>query len=591
MIRNHFPPKALVLPAPLDGYQDPQGEAIKSLSGLSTVNLFVGPNNSGKSRFLRTVFSTWGSEITSADGGLERTLNSIMTKLLHIREVVGTELAKTKNIVDRYHAQMTSVPKLEPDYYSRIADGIQKDLGDSPDPKRTERNYIEAQHVKTIAGEVIHALRSLASGMKRPNKYYVPTLRGFRPVGGSYRERTIRDYFTREDGIFTGEDMYSTVRSMLLGELKERKKIRQYEQFLEDRFFNKEIALIPRENSDVLFVKIGNEKEMPIHHLGDGVQSAIILTFMPFMDENGVFFIEEPETHMHPGMQRQLIEFYCTRASSLFLITTHSNHMLELTLDYSKTSVFSLTKHFATEEAQDEISAHYLVRSTAPGDQNLLQLLGVRAASVFLVNATIWVEGISDRWFLRLLLKSYFFTKKLVVREDTHYSFVEYGGANITHWSFLHQEDHPIEVKSLCSRLKLIIDRDSGKEERHEALRHNLKNQLIITPGREVENLLPPKALVGIVSDLSGVPTADFGMPRWEDYKDAPLGEFIDEIMLSEKSPTKWAKFRASSGTVKDKRRFWEVACAHLERLNFHEYPSEVQSMGEEIAEFIRDQN
>ena len=32
----------------------------------------------------------------------------------------------------------------------------------------------------------------------------------------------------------------------------------------------------------------------------------------------------------------------------------------------------------------------------------------------------------------------------LEYKEDYHYSFVEYGGNNITHWSFLDKEETPI---------------------------------------------------------------------------------------------------------------------------------------------------
>src|ERR1700745_3947929 len=56
-------------------------------------------------------------------------------------------------------------------------------------------------------------------------------------------------------------------------------------------------------------------------------------------------------------------------------------------------------------------------------------------------------------------------------KQDLHYSFVEYGGSNITHWSFF-TDDAPTVVERLCGKLLLIADKDgsgnSAKVERHQ---------------------------------------------------------------------------------------------------------------------------
>jgi hypothetical protein len=132
-----------------------------------------------------------------------------------------------------------------------------------------------------------------------PRHYYIPSLRGLRPTAGdsdTYSARTLLDYQLPAENIFTGLDMFVRVRKMLLGDLQARKQIAEYEKFLSYNFFHEQqISLIPREHerNDVLYVKIGQESERPIYSLGDGIQSVIILTFLPYT-VGGMFTLKSP---------------------------------------------------------------------------------------------------------------------------------------------------------------------------------------------------------------------------------------------------------------------------------------------------------
>src|SRR5690606_21126018 len=111
--------------------------------------------------------------------------------------------------------------------------------------------------------------------------------------------------------IFSGLDMYNYVKECLLGSKDKRDLIREFEQFLSDKFFNDETSLIPRIDDDVLHIKIGDE-EFPIHQLGDGIQSVIILTFQLFLNKNEqmLVYIEEPELHLHVSWQKLLYKTF-----------------------------------------------------------------------------------------------------------------------------------------------------------------------------------------------------------------------------------------------------------------------------------------
>jgi hypothetical protein len=270
-------------------------------------------------------------------------------------------------------------------------------------------------------------------------------------------------------------------------------------------------------------------------------------------------------------------------------MTTHSNHLLELTADLHNISVFTVRKSVDGAEK-------FTLAKVRAGDFETLHLLGVRAASVFLANSTIWVEGITDRWFFRELLKKYMASldvegHRAARTEDIHYSFVEYGGGNITHWSFLEKEDEPINVEALCSTLFLIMDEDGveKKADRKEALQKNLGDRLLILPSRELENMLPPKTLVQVVAEICKQPVAGIPLPKWEDYRHEKIGKFIDDTLLLNVPTTK--RFSAESGTIKNKRSFWEVALKHFQDIPFEELQGELRDVARKVFEFIESQN
>lgn len=84
---------------------------------------------------------------------------------------------------------------------------------------------------------------------------------------------------------------------------------------------------------------MGAHEERPIYALGDGFQALIALTFPPFTAlRRTLFFIEELDSHMHPGMQRKLLEVFLRNeqlSRHQYFATTHSNHFLDMAADYA----------------------------------------------------------------------------------------------------------------------------------------------------------------------------------------------------------------------------------------------------------------
>jgi len=297
-------------------------------------------------------------------------------------------------------------------------------------------------------------------------------------------------------------------------------------------------------------------------------------------------------------LQRILLTVFNNFPDYQYFLTTHSNHFLDITLDLQNVSVYTFIKELETAEKKER-DATFEITNVSNEDRRALELLGVRNSSVFLSNCTIWVEGITDRRYLSHFLELYQMkieeeatknaTAISIFKEDLHFSFVEYGGSNITHWSFLDNEDDAIRVESLCGKLFLITDKDNSKakSERHEKLRAKLGARYYCLLCKEIENILMPHVIKSVVNKYENNST-DINAFFQEEYKDAPLGTFIESRVLAGKQKRK-GSYASESGTVSDKVNFCQFAIASLQ--TFEDLSPEAKDLIKNIYTFIKENN
>ena len=576
---------------------------INIIENLSKINIFVGENNSGKSRLLRNVLyyrieyePNWFS-LEKLNETLQLLIDDIRNyyskKGLEIHPAISQALPKIQSVYPEDLNYFDPISKLKAIIEEFQNHTNQEINGHSLSKIGTDLMKIFDNRLAELPPEVNNEDSSLFF------RIYIPVIRGLIPLYATnedvdiYQARIKKDYFTESFTsieIFTGLGAYKIIENYNRGDPEERELIKDYQQFLSYNFFNGDsVELIPKINSEVLWIKVGNWAEHPIYQLGDGLQTIIIATLPLFLNRNKkvLYVIEEPEKLLHPGFQRKLLETFIHDSrfdNCQFFITTHSNHLLDLSLDYSEISIFSVRKERSKGEVKNEIPT-FLIENLSFGDRSALELLGVRNSSIYLSNCTIWIEGVTDRRYLRHYLELYFDehsdSKKYL--EDIHYSFLEYGGSNITHYSFLDNDEKPIHVERICGRLFLIADHDTGKEKRFEKLKENLGNRFYPLKCREIENLISKSVLLKIIQDYEKcVPDMK---PFYEsDYKNEPLGRFINEkLNKSNRS------YQDDSGTVKNKPGFCQKAINYIK--TWDDMSDEAQMISKMLYEFIESNN
>lgn len=587
----------------LEGYHSDNEKDYDQIIEIKRLNFFIGKNNAGKSRFLRNLFSS--HELLSTVPYLKinpdiieninKYKNNISAKIYignpknsSAKEIGISELNKqidilTSQITQYFH--YSNQVALKNIYEKLLTYFFKNHWGES--------GFIFSESILAIEKELKY---QNDINMISVEKSYIPILRGMRPVTDiefqqPYTDRTQKDYFTKLNNfnskkIITGEYLYNELKIHLLGEPEQREIIKSYEEKLSQYFFDNEtITLIPKHNQDVVNIKIGQDKQFPISELGDGLQQVIILTYEAFIrnDQIHAFFIEEPELHMHAGMVRQLMNFYLNETDHYYFFTTHSNHLLDMADESDQVII----QKFVKEPNKDDSNKFDFKIYRCDRDRDLLASLGVKPSSVYLANCTIWVEGITDRLYITKYMEKYLaelensdaqlYKKYRRFMPNYHYTFVEYAGSNLTHWSFSDDyvdnlDDKGLSAKAVASEMLLIADGDiQTKPERVKALQKELKKEnYYILKCKETENTLPKNTIINVAkskfSRLKAETTKSYDISlidqitdnSYFDHDEFGIGKLLDQAIKKPASKTTKTAFADGQGvgTIKYKLDF-----------------------------------
>ncbi|REH01681.1 AAA family ATPase [Flavobacterium aquicola] len=645
-----------------DYFLGEEEQNISFLPSFNSINIVVGTNNSGKSRFIRNL--------------MEFDKFNAVDDLLKIREFVpiyNMEVEETNvkiyDAISRFQQRVNNTYYSESEYYREnvkvlVANKLINLEMTSLDSFLTivNRNISNLQNIKHLGVENDYLSnfnkidKNFYKEYENFKSYYIPTLRSAHSLfnfdsdlnkyskieDDVYLYTYLKNYkINNKVEIFTGLHLYREILNARNSKRETRNKFEKFQDFVGENFFDgkkidivaefkKEYNLDGKNDNEIISVDIEGEiKSRDLCDLGDGIQALIILMYKIFMaEDNSFMYIDEPELNLHPGMQRLFLEQITNnkdlkKKNITYVITTHSNHFLDLTIEKDNISIYSFS--IRNNDLGDN---QFTIRNVNRGDNSLLKELGVNNSSVFMANCSIWVEGISDRNYIKAFLKSYCDSiGKSYPKEDIDFAFFEYAGSNIDHYIFEDEiEDekkefviNDIKALSLSNKIFLLADSDAvtktknkQKFERLEALQNaesdNFKPKIIWNI-REIENLLTnemwkeiliefcnktlvksneAEVLLKIEEALSDV--------KYSDYEKKYVGEFLEVIRTKMgKSSSSFilnqsayeVKSDGSFGTIINKRELSELVFNKNFSWDILSKNKEIEKLTKDIYDFI----
>lgn len=355
---------------------------IKNYKGLKdiqfpckSINIVVGPNNTGKSSILESIWLAVSS-LNKFEDTLENSLDEILERfgenygryLIHQGEQesnITLKISENKKITLDLSYLEKGYPDefadsfldfinkysidLPPYYHPKIQKPISeelyfliRELRRLKRAERIEENEKVNQLIEKISKKFDFAVEESKMEMINSKKLFITSKLNNKLIG----VYAIMNRYIGEIPIFKGKisdipeiplvASHYNIGEEYLTELHKKlvntNRLQRVINALKERIsYFEDIREV---KGDLLVILSDNKKPLPFSLMGDGFKALLKLSFMVPLTLNGIVLFEEPECSMHPGYLDILAEEIISNSkNSQFFISTHSIELVERILE------------------------------------------------------------------------------------------------------------------------------------------------------------------------------------------------------------------------------------------------------------------
>lgn len=288
---------------------------------------------------------------------------------------------------------------------------------------------------------------------------------------------------------------------------------------------------------EVYLQEKGNRR-FPLSQSGSGLKTIILvllnLLILPEIEPGNqseyVFGFEELENNLHPALQRRLYDFiynYSLKTTRRILLTTHSHVAINMLYEREHTALYHVEKPGLASTVH--LVEDYLDKA------KILDDLDVKASDLLQANGIVWVEGPSDRVYIKRWLEVFGGSD---VQEGRDYQFAYYGGRLLSHYSADEDTKDLINVLLINRNSAIVIDSDkryrndsiNNTKKRVEAEFHRYGLFSWITKGKEIENYIAVNAINKALSEQ--LPEQCEQYKLFPDYIESVYGGFSSKKVI-----------------------------------------------------------
>lgn len=469
------------------GYKSFRRNDKNILDAIGKVNVIIGKNNSGKSSLLDIIEFLYDSSRYADYASYIHTC--------HVSIPISKEMVK-----DCFR------------FYRSIGSYTENSYWDKVQGNCVTLDYIAGggykQQSKVISDDEIPTVSGIAASVEQEFHNQLSTL-AFRRLSA---ERNIVPETVHAIHLAnTGEGATNLIREYLNNsdldeKLIEKKLLGELNKIMAPEAIFSEIRVQEIKDKEGMFWEVYLQEEgqerVALSKSGSGLKT-IILVLLNLMimtelneykDRKIVYGFEELENNLHPALQRRLFDYlysYAILKDTRIFITTHSHVAINAFFGRDDTQIFHVIKekgHAVLKKIDSFIDK-----------VEILDDLDVKASDILQSNGIVWVEGPSDRIYIKRWLEV--FTEDAFI-EGRDYQFLYYGGKTLANYSL---EENPQLINILTTNHNAAIIMDSDKRNRQSKL-NDTKKRVIeefdklgmfcwVTKGKEIENYISCAAL------------------------------------------------------------------------------------------------